>query len=173
MEQIFYTKPFGHIISQIYTMALYAAIGYIFVPDLYFIGSEKYVWAIGIPVMAVFLTYFLKIFSRSGVARVKINPEGIFAGFYRVGPVDIIRIVKVNRPGLFGPELQLWTDTIRPAASIVLRELQQPDACIDAIKNAAPNAAYKESYASFNFLDWGLIIIFAVLAWLIAWKVFL
>lgn len=171
MEQIFYTKPFGHIISQIYTITLYASLGYIFVPEIYFAGPEKYVWGIGILVVAVFLTYFLKIFSRSGVPRVRINPEGIFVSFYIVKPDAVLRIVKVNRPGFFGPELQLWTDTIRPAASIVLKELQQPEECVEAIKNAAPNANYKESYASFNFLDWGLVIVIIVLAWLFAWKV--
>lgn len=171
MEQTFNTKPFGHVISQIYTMTLYASLGYILVPETLFDGPDKYVWGIGILVMAVFLTYFLKLFSRSGVPRVRINPEGIFVSFYSVKPEAILRIVKVNRPGLFGPELQLWTDTVRPTASIVLKELQKPEECIEAIKNAAPNAIYKESYTSFNFLDWGLIVIIALLAWLFVWKV--
>lgn len=173
MERRFLTKPSGHRISQFYTIIFLSAIGFVIFPDNLLKGSTKIFWGLAIIAIAIILTYLPRIIRMSGISRVIIGKDNVIIGLIQL-PLDrIIRLLKINRPGMFGAELQVWTDEMRPMAVVALNELQDPDGMIDALKEALPAAGYMEIQSGFNFLDWGLLICLAGLVWLVIWRMFL
>ncbi len=173
MEKRFLTKPSGHRISQFYTIIFLSAIGFAIFPDNLLKGPTKFFWGPAVIAVAVILTYLPRIIRMSGVSRVTIDKENVTIGLIQL-PLDrIIRLLKVNRTGIFGPELQVWTDAVRPMAVVALGELQDPEGMVQALKEAAPAAGYMETQSGLNFLDWGLFICLAGLIWVIIWRMFL
>ncbi|HNY61763.1 MAG TPA: hypothetical protein PLX04_07445 [Caldisericia bacterium] len=173
MDKKFKTKPLGHRITQYYTILLYCAAGFAFFsPEMILKSGNKIFYTLLIIAVAIVLTYVMRVFNKEGVTRAWVDKENLNLTYNSIPLKDIIRLQKIQRPGLFGPEFQIWTDTVKPKASIVLSELVDPNGLIDTIKEAVPGAAYKEVRASYHFLDWGLLVSIALIIWLIYVRVF-
>ena len=173
MEKRFVTKRFGHPISQYYTIILYIAVGFLLVPQEKFLGSNVWLIALVIPVVAIAIAYLPRLLTKSGVTRVFLDDESVQVGFIRIPFTDVTKFVKVNRSGLMGPELQIFASDIKPSTIIILQELQNPNDLVDDLLKSAPRALWEEIHSGFSFLDIGLIISLLLLLWIIVWKVFL
>lgn len=169
MDREFYTKPNGHRISLFYTLIIITAVGFLVVPGETF--KQQYGWTIvlAIPIVAAVVVFLTRLFSKSGIPRCRtsVDPQTGAKGFH-VGNVstnmdEVNKIVKVNRPGIFGNELQIFDGKLIPSAIIVLGELRVPDLLIETLREMAPRAEYKESMAGIHFLDWGLGVSLAAL----------
>jgi hypothetical protein len=178
VEETFWTKPNGHRISLYYTLIIMTAVGFLLIPLDLFGASLKWAVALGMPVLAVLLTLFARLFARHGIQRCRISENsetgarGFHVGNISVSMDEITKIIRISRQSLFGSELQVYTDKIIPATIIVLEELRNPGDLIEALRKDAPRAVYKESVSGMHPLDWGLWISLAALAIIAISKVF-
>lgn len=169
MDREFYTKPNGHKISLFYTLIIITAVGFLVVPSETF--KQQYGWTIllAVPIVATAIVFLTRLFTRSGIIRCRtsLDPQSGAKGFH-VGNIsinldEVNKIIKVNRPGIFGSELQIYDGKILPSTIIVLGELRVPDLLIETLREMAPRAEYKETLSNVHFLDWGLAISFVAL----------
>lgn len=177
VDREFYTKPNGHRISLFYTLIIITAVGFLVVPGETF--KQQYGWTIilALPIVATAIVLLTRLFSRNGIPRCRtsIDPQSGAKGFH-VGNIsinldEVNKIIKVNRPGIFGSELQIYDGKILPSTIIVLGELRVPDLLIETLREMTPRAEYKETLSSIHFLDWGLGISLAALIIIIISKV--
>lgn len=177
MNKEFYTKPNGHKISLYYTLIIIAAVGFLITPSEVFKAAFGWSIILAIPVVSVLVVFLSRLLSRNGIPRCRTSidaetgAKGFHIGNISVNLDEVNKIVKVNRPGVFGSELQLFEGKINPSAIIVLGELKTPDELIETLRNMAPRAEYKETVANIHFLDWGLGLSLAALIIIIISKV--
>lgn len=177
MNKEFYTKPNGHKISLYYSLIIIAAVGFLIVPSDSF--KTPYGWSIllAIPVMSVLVVFLSRLISRNGIVRCRTSldaetgTKGFHIGNISINLDEVNKIIKINRPGIFGSELQIFDGKITPSTIIVLGELRTPDDLIETLRTMAPKAEYKETISSIHFLDWGLGISLAALIVIIISKV--
>ena len=169
MEEQYLTKPNGHRISLFFTIIILSAFGFLIVPLDAFGNNLIWLTIVLIPAAATGFTFFTRLMMRQGIVRCRIwTDEETKRVYFNISliqiPVEeVTKIIRVSRPGLFGAELQVFTDKINPAAIIVLEELVNPGDLIESLRTNAPRAIYKETYSGLHFLDWGLWISLAAL----------
>lgn len=177
MEEQYLTKPNGHRISFFYTVIILSAFGFLIIPLDAFGKNLIWLTIVLIPVAAAGFTLLTRLMLRQGIVRCRLWTEEetkkVYFGISLISiPADeISKIIRVSRPGLFGAELQVFTDKINPSAIIVLEELANPGGLIESLRTSAPRAIYKETMGGFHFLDWGLWISLAALAVIVVSRV--
>lgn len=177
MNKEFYTKPNGHKISLYYTLIIIAAVGFLITPSEVFKATFGWSIILAIPIASALFVFLSRLLSRNGISRCRtsVDPQTGVKGFH-IGNIsinldEVNKIVKVNRPGVFGSELQIFDGKINPSSIIVLGELRTPDDLVETLRSMAPRAEFKETISSIHFLDWGLGISLAALVVIIISKV--
>ncbi|HOO96986.1 MAG TPA: hypothetical protein PKV16_04575 [Caldisericia bacterium] len=166
------TKTNGHRINQYYTLILFTALLLVILPEQYF--DLQFGWAVpfGCVAVAAICTYVPRLFGKMCITRVYVSETFVQITAKVIQNEDITRIRLVNRPGLFGKEIQLFTSSIAPVAFAALDELQEPDKLIDDLRETLPGVPFVETYANYHFLDWGLVFMSIALVWMIVWRIF-
>jgi len=177
VEEQYLTKPNGHRISLFYTIIILSAFGFLIIPLDAFGKSLIWLTIVLIPAAATGFTFLTRLMMRQGVIRCRIWTDeetkrvNFNISLIQIPTDEITKIIRVSRPGLFGSELQVYTDKINPSAVIVLEELANPGGLIESLRTNAPRAIFKETYSGLHFLDWGLWISLAALAVIVVSKV--
>lgn len=168
------TKSTGHPISFYYTIIVYCAIIFLFVPKALFHSKFGILYGLGSIVLAIFVAWLPRLFGTMRITRVYLSDTFVQVTANVIQIEDVTRITLVKRQSLFGNELMIFTESnIRCTAFVALKELAEPETLIKDIQEKIPDAVYFEEYAGYHFVDYGLLASIIALIVLIVWRVFL